>query len=338
MKIKNIKKPVVESDGIESKENLPYPIVLYPGTYGSIFAFKKKENSPIVICSCARIAIENYIAFRLTEKIEQNSQIERMFILDSMDFPISLVRELLSKKIPSDKKVLSHLKFENKICHECNNIIPKYRHCSESYGSIFKQTYGWYIYKQALEFGVLPITFRLLKEVCPQEILDFFEMSIEEYFVARENKTLSLSEISQLEKTYAKQIRKVWKIIENEVRIKFSFKKIGEAWTSETVLYHLVCSLFSDKKTIRHFRPDYLDKLELDIYIPSLNLGIEYQGIQHFKEIRHWGGKQALIKTQERDNRKKQLCALNNIYLIYFYYSEELSEELVREKLKQYLE
>lgn len=108
---------------------------------------------------------------------------------------------------------------------------------------------------------------------------------------------------------------------------------MGEAWANETLLFQIISEIFPEQKLIRHYRPGFLDNLELDIFIPNLNIGIEYQGIQHFEPIQHWGGKAALERTKERDSRKKALCQKNRIDLIYFYYTEELSSALVKEKL-----
>ncbi|AKI98195.1 hypothetical protein IX53_01655 [Kosmotoga pacifica] len=70
----------------------------------------------------------------------------------------------------------------------------------------------------------------------------------------------------------------------------------------------------------------------------ELNLGIEYQGEQHFKPIKHWGGESALQKVKERDQRKRNLCESIGIKLIYFYYDEDLTEEYVRNKLENKLD
>lgn len=45
-----------------------------------------------------------------------------------------------------------------------------------------------------------------------------------------------------------------------------------------------------------------------DFYIPSYNLLIEYHGQQHYKEVKHWGGKKALIKSKRRDDIKIELA------------------------------
>ena len=56
-----------------------------------------------------------------------------------------------------------------------------------------------------------------------------------------------------------------------------------------------------------------LDGLELDIWLPSLKLGIEWNGIYHYKPIR---GDQALQRIQSADERKKIICKEKNIKLI----------------------
>jgi len=142
----------------------------------------------------------------------------------------------------------------------------------------------------------------------------------------------------RLWKNFQKQKRMIWNIIENEVREKFGHKKIGEAWTSETILYYIIRSLYPNMTIFRHYRPSFLQGLELDIFIKEFNVGIEYQGIQHFKPVTHWGGKQALEKLQERDKKKKEICNSLGIHLIYFKYNEGLSNELVLKKLRNVME
>ncbi len=332
-------KQIAFEDNTTSVENLPYPYVLYPGFYGAFFGFKKDSSSEkIYFCSCSKVAIENYITFRLSTDFTNNTIEERRFILDSMYFPISFVRFLISKGISQNKDVIEHIPFKDKLCHECNKVIPSYRYCHEMYGGIFKQTYGWYINKQGLELGIEPGSNKILGNVCPEEISDLIEFdSIDFWNNFYEKHLTNNKNIIELEKKYNKQVRKIWRAIENEVRIKFDVKKVGEAWANETLLYNIVKNLLPNQKILRHHRPDWLERLELDIFLPTLNIGIEYQGIQHYKPIKHWGGKEALKKTKERDKKKQYLCQKNNIILIYFYHYEQLSNELVEKKLSAYL-
>ena len=259
-----------------------------------------------------------------------------MFILDSMHFPLRLIADLIDKGIENNDKVIDHLLFEDKLCHECNKATPSYRYCHEMYGGVFKQTYGWYINKQALEFGIAGE--RIDHSLCPREILDLVEIDPDSFLQRYQAlQGQDYEKAREFEKAYRKQVKRIQKVVENEVRRKFGHKKIGETWTSETILYYIVKNLLSDKEIVRHYRPDFLEGLELDIYIPDLRLGIEYQGIQHYKPVEHWGGEEALEHNKLRDKRKRDLCVSLGIDLVYFRHDEELSNAIVKEKLERYL-
>ena len=77
-------------------------------------------------------------------------------------------------------------------------------------------------------------------------------------------------------------------------------------------------------------------RLEIDIFIPELKLGIEYQGEQHYKPVEQFGGKKALNRQKIRDKLKQELCQQAGYDLIEFRYDEELSIELIRTKLSKY--
>lgn len=60
---------------------------------------------------------------------------------------------------------------------------------------------------------------------------------------------------------------------------------------------------------------------------------IEYQGQQHFKKIKHWGGRKALKAVEERDLIKLNYCKENNIPLLIIPYTETDIEKVLREWL-----
>ena len=78
-----------------------------------------------------------------------------------------------------------------------------------------------------------------------------------------------------------------------------------EAWLEDQLikLYPNLTILFNDKSTINS---------ELDIYIPSLHLAFELNGIFHYEPI---FGVEKLTKIQNNDNNKFQLCQENKISL-----------------------
>jgi len=72
----------------------------------------------------------------------------------------------------------------------------------------------------------------------------------------------------------------------------------------------------------------YKQRLELDFYIPSYNIGIECQGQQHFISINYFGGQDGFEKTKIRDKIKKRLCEKHNIPLFYINYNDNIEDKL----------
>ena len=69
--------------------------------------------------------------------------------------------------------------------------------------------------------------------------------------------------------------------------------------------------------------------LRFDFYIPSKNIVIEYDGIQHFKENSFFGGKKSFEILKKHDNLKNEYCEKNNIRLIripYYLTIQEITE------------
>ena len=63
--------------------------------------------------------------------------------------------------------------------------------------------------------------------------------------------------------------------------------------------------------------------LPFDFYLSNYNIAIEYQGEQHFKPIKGWGGDKTFERIKYNDNIKKEYCKKNNIYLIEMPYYEK---------------
>jgi len=330
---------VAYKDGTETIERLPFSTVLYPGHYGTFFGFKERQDSPIVLCGCAREAVENYIRLTVSDSVfTQTSRKRRPFILSKMEFPISLVESLEHIEYVEEMEIVNYLKFENRLCHECNRVIPEYKYCDEMYGGSFKQNLGWYINKQAYELGIQPIRLRILRDRCPQEILDMLKLDLE--LTPEKYREMILTDrdgAKKLWKLFTQQNRAILNFVESEVREKFGQKRVGAAWTSEAILYNIVCVLLPNRKILRHYRPEFLEGLELDIFIPDLRVGIEYQGIQHYEPTSHWGGEDAFHRLKIRDSRKKQLCRQASLNLIYFRYDEDVSNQIVESRLRPFL-
>lgn len=104
---------------------------------------------------------------------------------------------------------------------------------------------------------------------------------------------------------------------ENSVRQKFGIPKVGEGWVAETLLYYEIKKAFPSLDVQQHASPKWLGRQHLDIFIPSLSVGIEYQGDQHDQPVDFFGGQEAFIQNQIRDQRKMRLCKRHGVHLIY---------------------
>lgn len=71
----------------------------------------------------------------------------------------------------------------------------------------------------------------------------------------------------------------------------------------------------------------YKKKLELDFYIPELNLAIEGHGVQHFIPVDHMGGEKGFEDHRQRDLTKYNLCKEHGINIIYFVIPKTLKRE-----------
>lgn len=126
--------------------------------------------------------------------------------------------------------------------------------------------------------------------------------------------------------------------LENQLREQLDYPRIGEKWLSETLLFKIVQTLFAGTKVVHHYRGAELDGLELDIWLPELRLGIEYQGEQHFEVVEHWGAKAGLSKRIENDRKKRDICKIVGYDLVEFRYDENLTEDNIAQILRKYMQ
>lgn len=305
------------------RESLPFPWVHYPGLHGVFVGFSQEADGEVLLCDCARAAVANYFRFRklLLEKLIyyphiRNGDNKRSENVDADIFP-SKIADQLQKSTTPDQQV----KFVPELCHQCKKQTPSGLFCHEDYGGKFRSQYGWYVMQAFLSCSIFPLE------------LGLWAANFSLYY------TLAEIEVPA-------EIRKIIGIkdglglfgqdcgldnaVENVVRSRFGFKQIGDAWVNETILFNIITTMFPSEEIRRHDRPSWLEGLELDIFLPSQQLAIEYQGIQHFQSIEAWGGQEALENVKRRDLRKAQLCRKNGIKLLYVNYDDLLTEDFVR--------
>lgn len=306
-------------------ENLPYPYVHYPQTYGAFIGFSESIDSEIFFCECEKEAIENYQAIRQLYPLKNYSG-DRNNPLDSALFPI-IVSQL-------SKLNTNVVNYKPNICFKCNKIIPEIKYCHPMYGGEFEQKYGWYIQQKYLLNGIDPTRKELgvlLENQCSPEIK--YAMSLEQKLKLCQKNTNEYDKLLQI----IEDNGDVASLINDMVRVEFGYRGIGEHWINETTLKKIVITLFPNHKIYVHYRPIWLEGLELDIYIPDKALAFEYQGIQHFQAVKQWGSVKQLKIQQEHDKRKKTICDNRRISLIYFDYTENITTEYVKLKILEFL-
>lgn len=151
----------------------------------------------------------------------------------------------------------------------------------------------------------------------------------QEYEKRRKNRVDS-SPLSKLSRVVSEIVRTAI----DEWRVSNNLPRIGQGWVSETMLFSLVKRRFSD--AIQHYYSKWLGRQHLDIYIPSLRVGMEYQGLQHYQPIDIFGGELGYKKTISRDRLKKRKCKENDVILMEWKHDRPISEEELDGVLESY--
>lgn len=108
--------------------------------------------------------------------------------------------------------------------------------------------------------------------------------------------------------------------------------QVKNAWKGEVALAHLVKCFFPDAS--REYSASWLRGQRIDVFIPSLKVGVEYHGQQHYEPVKYFGGRKGFLRTKERDQRKAQACKEAGVILIEWRFTEHIDESNLRTKLK----
>ena len=125
-----------------------------------------------------------------------------------------------------------------------------------------------------------------------------------------------------------------WRLERTRIRTKLTADGvIRPKWKHELTLFHTVRNRYPD--TLYQHRPDWLGRQSLDLYIPSIETAIEYQGIQHYLPVGFFGGEEALQLRKELDRQKRELCEAHQVRLIEWPYSLDPTDRNVRQMLSE---
>ncbi len=99
----------------------------------------------------------------------------------------------------------------------------------------------------------------------------------------------------------------------------------NEKYAKEEKLYKIILGEIKDEvirwKKFKWLR--YKSPMSIDIYLPNNKIGIEYQGIEHFKPTTFFGGEKRFEETYQRDKEKIKLCEKNGVKLFHFTFNKK---------------
>lgn len=102
----------------------------------------------------------------------------------------------------------------------------------------------------------------------------------------------------------------------NHINLRQGCPKCKELSKGQLELFKRLTKALPNEQIIWEYSSDWLGKLKIDIYIPSYKIAVEYDGVQHVKPIKWFGGIDSFNKAKERDLRKESLCKDNGVCLI----------------------
>jgi hypothetical protein len=197
---------------------------------------------------------------------------------------------------------------------ELNDYFSNLRFDSLNNIENYKKTFDYWVFNRTID--------KQNKFNLPETSIPYFSGSIPNKMNFLE-KNLFINDVSDnLVDLVESELRKV----ENEIRVSKGFKIVG-SYTNESILYVKLKEYFTECKVISQGRPEWLGRQSLDIYFPEYNIGVEYQGEQHFRPIDFFGGIEKFNLQKNLDEKKKELCISNNCSLI------EVKEDYVFEDL-----
>lgn len=106
-------------------------------------------------------------------------------------------------------------------------------------------------------------------------------------------------------------------------------------WKSEELMLECVKKVFKNKKVVHQYRPYFLGQQSYDVFVCGENIAFEYQGKQHFEPVEIFGGEEGLEENKKRDLKKAKLSKENGIRLIYINYWEDITVDLIKNKLEE---
>ena len=297
---------------VESESGVPLKFVHYPPSrLGMIFAFSETRESAPYLCFCSKPILETIKALRDLPSIHAALLASSAYLPDSM---LQRVKLLPSGEV--DKL------FQVEICHACCKVFPSLMSSTYEHGSFLYRWLYWYEKQECYLQGFEYPSYKSVPGRAEDEFSEYLRIS----------DTLNTPLFDK--PSYSKARDRISSLLSLLVKERFEIQSMGGSSHAEMTILKMVKELLPNQKIVSHFRPDWLNRLEIDIWIPEINTGIEYQGEQHYHPIEIWGGEVGLKDLQIRDARKRKVCKERGVRLIEIKYDQAISKESLADLLK----
>lgn len=200
----------------------------------------------------------------------------------------------------------------------CKKIVMElFNRCNESpaYYRLPHQVYNNYIDNDEMHVYI----YQYLNDQNKNDHSSLYDVAVPYFSQDLKNSTIDFTrEIEIYDNIYLKLI------MENNLSVK---------WKNELSLFQMLKKVYPD--AIYQYHTNWLGLQSLDIYVPSLKIGFEYQGQQHYQPVEYFGGAEAFEKRKFLDQKKKELCLANDVRLIEWKYDEPITKTLLKDKLAE---
>ena len=87
---------------------------------------------------------------------------------------------------------------------------------------------------------------------------------------------------------------------------------------------------FLDKLGVKYEEQFYAESIKryYDFYLPDRDILIEYQGVQHYRPVKYFGGEDAYKKQVEIDNLKRDNASKEDLWLVEIPYTLDNKEKI----------
>lgn len=165
---------------------------------------------------------------------------------------------------------------------------------------------------------------KIFLNLYPNNLNEFYH-GTQEYRAAFNSRMNEINLTKKLISTFYKDLKINLKKLEDMVRLEYGYEGVGSLY-SERFIYNSLKNHFKNLNIISEYSPEWLGRQRIDIFIEEKNIGIEYNGKQHYEPIDFFGGETGFLEIKRRDKLKKQLCDYNYVRLIEVKYDSDLND------------